>query len=145
MQASRPATHKPRRAAAEAEKAAQEIERRVESVTGHITGGFNEVFFQIFRGSENRDLVGDFLDFVQDGFARLLADLATMALIRPIVLPVVTSLVGGGAVGALGSLGGGGGLLTGGGAACWATWAVSEALAASSRRSIPGSMGWAAS
>ncbi len=112
-QAARDAQDAARRAQAEAEKAAQEVTRLAEGVTGTIESGFHDAFFSIFRGSENRDLVGDFLDFVQDGFARLLADMATMALIRPIVLPIVTSLVGGGAAGALvgggGPLGGGGG------------------------------------
>jgi len=79
----------------EAEQLAREQARPFQQAAEEIQRGFSDALFNVFSGRGNRSLVEDFIGFVRDAFARLLAELATLALIRPIVVPVVSAVAGG--------------------------------------------------
>lgn len=49
---------------------------------------FSDTLFQIFRGSKNRNIVTQFIDFIRDSFARLAADLLTLQVAAPFLAPV---------------------------------------------------------
>lgn len=76
-----------------------------------IQRGFSDAFFGIIRSGRLRfdELAGS----IKDIFARLLAELATMALLRPVIVPMVSALGGamgvsqGGIDGVVSNLGGG--------------------------------------
>lgn len=101
----------------EARQQAEEMARPFLRAAEGIQDGFADAFFEIFRGTKNRNLIGDFLDHLRDAFARTLSELATLAIARPIIVPVVAGaanlLIGSNAaaqlVSATGGPGGGGG------------------------------------
>lgn len=98
-----------------AKRAADEVRRPILQAAQSIQQGFADAFFNIFRGSENRDLIGSFIDFVKDAFARMLSELAALAIARRVINPLLGNILGGSVGG--GILGGGGSLLGAGGAA----------------------------
>jgi tape measure domain-containing protein len=103
--------------ASEADKLNKAIEPMAETFKNTANGikdSFDDLFFDIFRNGELS--FKGFIDNLKDGFARMLSELATLAIAKPILIPAVGGI--GGALGlsqsaiasVTGELGGGGGL-----------------------------------
>lgn len=78
----------------EAQRAAKEqsemMEKVFENAATNIQNSFSDMFFNIFR----RGKLGfkDFADGLKDVFARTLAEMATLAIARPIIVPIVSAM-----------------------------------------------------
>ncbi|MEE8465324.1 MAG: hypothetical protein V3S68_02535, partial [Dehalococcoidia bacterium] len=103
-----------REAAQEAERLAEEFQRPFEQAASNIQSAFADAFTDIFRnGIKGFD---DFADKLKDIFASLLGELATLAIKRAIIVPIIGAVsgmfgMGGGAIGGSSlqnALGGGG-------------------------------------
>lgn len=95
------------------------VEKIFERTAENITDAFTDTFKDLFRG--NIDGFKGFVDRIKDLFTDMLAQMATLAIARPIIIPMVQSLggfmgVGGEAMGKVtGQLGGGTGMPSVGG------------------------------
>ncbi|HIC80437.1 MAG TPA: hypothetical protein EYP07_05645 [Kiloniellaceae bacterium] len=102
-----------REAEREAERAAEARARPFINAAERIQQGFSDSFTTIFRDFEFKS--EDALDFFKDAFARMLAEIATLAIARPVIVPAVAAVAGAfgldnAAIGQVtGNLGGGGG------------------------------------
>ena len=100
-------------AAQEAERQAEELRRPFEQAASNIQNAFSDAFTDIFKGGI--DGFKEFGDSLKDIFARLLGELATLAIRNAVIVPIVGQVAGafgmGGSAGQslLGNLGGGGG------------------------------------
>jgi len=94
-----------REAERDAERAARDAQREAERVADQmaqpflnaaegIQRGFSDALFNVFRGEENRDLVDGFLTYVKDAFARMVAEIATLAIARSVIHPLVGAIGG---------------------------------------------------
>ena len=96
----------------EAERAAERAARPFVNAAERIQQGFSDVFTRIIEDGEFK--LSDLADNIKSIFARMLGELATLAILEPIVVPIVGQLasglgLGGGAVSQItGNLGGGG-------------------------------------
>ena len=100
----------------QAERQRELAERPFLEAADNIQDAFSDTFTEIFRDGEiSFRRLGD---SIKDIFARLLAELVTLAIARPIIVPVIQSLGGtpglGGAAGGLSNIFGGGGGTAGG-------------------------------
>lgn len=78
----------------ELEKQEEALARPFINAAENIQKSFSDMLFDVFTGAKNKSIIESFFDFIKQGFARLLAELTTLALIRPIILPVVSGLAG---------------------------------------------------
>lgn len=96
---------------------AAEVEQIFEDTASGIQSAFNRTFEDLFSGQ--LDSFSDFADSIKQVFVRMLAQLATLAIASPVIVPIVTSI--GGALGVdsagiesvVGQLSGGGSGLSG--------------------------------
>lgn len=95
-------------AQASAKKEADAVETIFKRSTERITDSFSDSFYNVFRSGKID--AKSWADSLKDIFARTLSEMATMALAKPIILPII-SQVGG----MFGFGGGGGGVASGGG------------------------------
>ena len=100
--------------AREAERQAEELRRPFEQAASNIQNAFSDAFTNIFKGGI--DGFKDFADQLKNIFARLLGELATLAIRNAIIVPIVGQLAGmsgvGGSAGQMltQNLGGGSGM-----------------------------------
>ena len=74
----------------ELERRSRPMAEALRTAAEGIQRGFSDAFATIFR--EGRLRFGDLADHLKDAFARLLGELAALAIARPVVVPVVTGL-----------------------------------------------------
>jgi tape measure domain-containing protein len=79
-------------AAKESEKSANLMAEVFKNTANGIKDSFDDLFFDIFRNGSFE--VKSFLDNLKDTFARTMAELATLAIARPVIIPLVTAAGG---------------------------------------------------
>ncbi|MFO7482450.1 hypothetical protein [Oceanibaculum nanhaiense] len=75
---------------AELERRSRPMTEALRTAAEGIQRGFSDAFTTIFR--EGRLRFGDLADHLKSAFARLLGELAALAIARPVVVPVVAGL-----------------------------------------------------
>ena len=76
----------------EGEKAAKLMQDRFDRAFKSIVSGFERALFQMFRGTKNRNIVGEFVDFIKDAFANLFAQLITAQITQSFLAPIFANI-----------------------------------------------------
>ena len=76
----------------EGEKAAKLMQQRFDRAFKSIITGFERALFQMFRGTKNRNIIGEFVDFIKDAFANLFAQLIAASVTQSFLAPIFANL-----------------------------------------------------
>lgn len=76
----------------EGDRSIKLMQDRFDRAFKSIITGFERALFQMFRGTKNRNIIGEFVDFVKDAFANLFAQLVTAQITQSLLAPIFANL-----------------------------------------------------